>query len=85
MVSVATLPSAETARWVRDNVRGSVMPESVIQRLEQASDPVQEGIEVCAELLQLIKEIPGVGGANVLTPGDIETIPAAIRTAGVQR
>jgi methylenetetrahydrofolate reductase (NADPH) len=85
MVSVATLPSAETARWVRDNVRGSVMPESVIQRLDQASDPVQEGIEVCAELLQLIKEIPGVGGANVLTPGDIATIPAAIRAAGVQR
>jgi len=84
VVSVATLPSAETARWVRDNVRGSVMPMAVIRRLEQAADPEQEGIRICAELLQEIKEIPGVNGVNVLTPGDVATIPAAIRASHLQ-
>jgi methylenetetrahydrofolate reductase (NADPH) len=81
IVSVATLPSAETARWVRDNVRGSVMPDSVISRLDQSPDPEQEGVRICAEILQEISEIPGVGGANVLTPGNVATIPAAILAA----
>jgi len=84
VVSVATLPSAETARWVRDNVRGSVMPERVIRRLEKAPDPEQEGIRLCAELLQEMQGIPGIGGANVLTPGKVATIPAAIQAAGLR-
>ena len=84
VASVAILPSAEMARWVRDNVRGSVMPDAVIRRLTQAPDPEQEGIQLCAELIQEMKEIPGIGGVNVLTPGDVATIPAAIRAAGLE-
>lgn len=84
IASVAALPSAETACWVRDNVRGSVMPDAVIRRLKQASDPEQEGVRLCAELLQEMKEIPGVRGANVLTPGDVATIPAAIHAASLR-
>ena len=84
IVSIATLPSAETARWVRDNVRGSVMPDAVIRRLDQAPDPEQEGAKLCAEMLEEMKEIPGVGGVNLLTPGDVSTIPAAIRAAGLR-
>lgn len=84
VVSVATLPSGETARWVRDNMRGSVMPDAVIRRLDQASDPEQEGIRLCAELLQELKEIPGVSGANVLTPGNVATIPTVIHAAGLR-
>jgi methylenetetrahydrofolate reductase (NADPH) len=84
VVSLATLPSAEMARWVRNNVRGSVMPEAVIHRLEQASDPEQEGIRLCAEFIQEMQEVPGINGVNLLTPGDIATIPATIRAAGLR-
>ena len=83
VVSLAILPSAEMARWVRDNVRGAVMPEAIIDRLTQASDPEQEGIRLCVELLQEMQEIPGIGGVNLLTPGDVATIPATIRAAGL--
>jgi methylenetetrahydrofolate reductase (NADPH) len=83
VVSVATLPSAEMARWVQNHVRGSVMPAAVIRRLEQSSDAEQEGINICAELLQEVKDIPGISGANVMTPGDVATIPAAIRAANL--
>jgi methylenetetrahydrofolate reductase (NADPH) len=84
IVSIATLRSGESARWLRDNLRGSVVPKSVIQRLDQAADPEQEGIRLCAELLQEMKEIPGVSGVNLVTPGEIETIPAAIHAANLQ-
>jgi hypothetical protein len=35
-------------------------------------------------LLQELVEIPGVTGANLLTPGDPETVTAAIRASGLR-
>jgi methylenetetrahydrofolate reductase (NADPH) len=84
IVSLATLPSAVTARWLRENLRGSRVPKKVIRRLEQARDPEQEGVAICAELLQKLGEVPGVSGAHLMTPGDPATIPAAIRAAGLR-
>jgi hypothetical protein len=52
--------------------------------MDQARDPEQEGVNICAELLQQVAEIPGVDGANLLTPGELETLPAAIRASGLR-
>ncbi len=84
IMALSPLPSAEVARWMRDNVVGALVPESIIHRMEQASDPEREGIEICAELLQELATIPGVSGANLLTLGELETIPAAIEASGVR-
>ena len=84
IVSVAPLPSAVSARWLRENLRGSLVPKKVIRRLEQARDPEQEGVAICAEILQELAEIPGVSGANLMTPGGPETIKAAIQAAGLR-
>ncbi len=81
---LSPFPSADAARWVRDNVEGALVPESIIERMELASDPEREGIEICAELLQELTTIPGISGANLLTMGRLETIPAAIETSGVR-
>jgi methylenetetrahydrofolate reductase (NADPH) len=81
IVSVATLPTAVTARWLRENLRGSLVPKKVVRRLEQARDPEQEGVAICAELLQQLSEVPGVSGAHLMTPGDPATITAAIQLA----
>jgi len=85
IMALSPLPSADVARWMRDNVKGTLMPESIIERLEQASDPECEGIDICAELLQELATIPGVSGASLLTLGNLETIPAAIDASGVRR
>ena len=84
IMALSPLPSADVARWMRDNVVGALVPESIIHRMEQASDPEREGIEICAELLQELATIPGVSGANLLTLGELETIPAAIDASGVR-
>ena len=84
IMTLSPLPSADMARWVRDNVKGALVPEPIIERMEQASDAESEGIEICAELLQELATIPGVAGANLLTLGNLETIPAAIDASGVR-
>jgi len=85
IVALSPLPSAEVARWMRDNMQGALMPDSVVTRMEQAADPEQEGIDICAELLQELATISGVSGANLLTLGNLETIPAAIDASGVRK
>ncbi len=84
IMALSPLPSADAARWIRDNVKGALVPESIIERMEQASDPECEGIEICAELLRELATIPGVSGASLLTLGNLETIPAAIDASGVR-
>ncbi len=85
IVALSPLPSADVAHWMRNNVKGALLPESIIERMEQASDPEREGIEICAELLKELATIPGVSGANLLTLGRLETIPAAIDASGVRQ
>ena len=84
MVSLSPLPSAPTARWVKENMSGSRVPDAFIQRLEDAKSPEQEGIAICAELMQEISAIPGVSGVNLMTTGDTEAIPAAIQASGLR-
>jgi len=84
IMALSPLPSADAARWVRDNVRGALVPQTIIERMDQTSDPEREGIEICAELLQELATIPGVSGATLLTLGDLETIPAAIDASGMR-
>ncbi len=79
IMALSPLPSADAARWVRDNVKGALVPEPIIERIEQASDPEREGIAICAELLQELATIPGVSGANLLTLGVLNPYPLRSR------
>ncbi len=84
LVGVAVLPSATSARWLQENLRGSLMPEKFVRRLAQARDPEQEGIIICAEILQKLQDIPGVSGANLMTPGEPAMLLEAVRMAGLR-
>jgi methylenetetrahydrofolate reductase (NADPH) len=84
IMALSPLPSADVARWMRDNVKGALVPQSIIERMEKASDPECEGIEICAELLRELATIPGVRGANLLTMGKLDSIPASISASGIR-
>jgi methylenetetrahydrofolate reductase (NADPH) len=84
LVGLAVLPSANAARELRKARPDSVIPSAVVERLEQATDPEAEGVQIAAELLQEIVQIPGLAGVNLVTPGEPESIPAAIRASGVR-
>ena len=84
MISLTTLPSAKTALWLKNNMPDSRIPDHVIKRLEDAADAEQEGINICAELMQEISQIPGVSGVNLMTMGNPESIPEAINQSGLR-
>jgi len=84
LVGLAVLPSADAARELRKARPDSVIPAALVQRLERAADPEAEGVQVCAELLQEVADIPGLAGVALLTPGKAESIPAAIHASGIR-
>ncbi len=83
--ATAILGSAEDARWLRENRRNVLIPDSVVDRLEKASNPRQEGINICTEILQAMLDIPGISGANIMAVQDLETIPETIDAAGLRQ
>jgi methylenetetrahydrofolate reductase (NADPH) len=83
LIGVAPIPSARSARWMREKLFGTIIPGAIIERLEQAADPKAEGRKICVEVLRQLTEIPGVAGAHVMAPMNFAEIPAAIEESGV--
>jgi len=83
LVGVAPIPSARSARWMREKLFGTIVPDAIVRRLEQAADPRAEGRRICVEALRELAEIPGVAGAHVMAPMNFAEIPAAIEESGV--
>ena len=85
LVSVTPIASAESARWVRQNMPDSLFPDGFVRRLEQAPDAELEGVKICAEALHEFAAIPGIAGANLVNLGDPALIVAAIEESGLRR
>ena len=83
LIGVAPIPSARSARWMKERLFGTIIPDAIIDRLDQAADARREGIRICAELMQQFAEIPGISGAHVMAPQNPSAIPAAIAEAGI--
>lgn len=83
IAGTAILPSADAARWLRDNRRNVRIPETIIDRLEHAGNPEQEGVDICAEQLRELAEIPGISGANIMPGPNLGAIPATIQAANL--
>ena len=80
---VGPLASARTALWIRNNVPGIHIPDTIIKRLEGASEPKLEGRKICIELIQQIKEIEGVSGVHVMAYRQEEAVGEIIQQSGV--
>jgi methylenetetrahydrofolate reductase (NADPH) len=80
LVGVAPLASAKSARWIKSNLFGSIIPDWIIERLDKAADPLAEGRAICVDLLKEYAEIPGVSGAHIMAPLNEKAISTVIET-----
>ncbi|HEX2198476.1 MAG TPA: methylenetetrahydrofolate reductase [Burkholderiales bacterium] len=85
LIGVAPIPSARSARWMREKLFGTNIPDTIVERLEKAADPKLEGRRICIEVLQELADTPGVAGAHVMAPMNFAEIPATIEESGVTR
>jgi len=83
LCGVGPLASAKTAKWIRSNVPGVHIPDSVIKRLEGAQDQKKEGKQLCIDIINEVKEIPGVSGIHVMAYRQEEYVAEMVHESGV--
>jgi methylenetetrahydrofolate reductase (NADPH) len=81
LIGVNPLRSAKSARWMKNHLYGTIIPDSFIARLEKAADPAREGLRICVELIEELSTIRGVAGVHIMAPGNDAAIPEAIAAA----
>jgi len=85
LIGIAPIPSARSARWMKEKLYGAIVSDRIVERLERAADAKAEGVAICVELLQQLAETPGVAGAHVMAPAFHSAIGPAIEASGVAR
>lgn len=86
---VAILPgiilprSAGMLRYMNANVPGIEVPDDMIDRMKSAEDPKAEGFEIAIELINAVKEIPGVKGVHLQAIEAEHLLPELIKRAGL--
>jgi methylenetetrahydrofolate reductase (NADPH) len=83
LIGVAPIPSARSARWMREKLFGTIIPDDIVARLEGAADPKREGRNICVELMQEIRTMRGVHGVHVMAYRQEETVAEIITRSGV--
>lgn len=80
LIGVVPLHSAKSARWIKEKLFGTVIPDALIERMEGANDPVAEGIRICTETVRELSEVPGIAGVHVMAPNNDAAVPQVIST-----
>jgi methylenetetrahydrofolate reductase (NADPH) len=83
LIGIAPIASGRSARWMRERLWGTVIPDAIVARLDGAADPREEGRNICIELLHQLAEIPGIAGAHIMAPLNPSSIPDVIARSGV--
>ena len=84
IIGVGPLRSDKSAKWMRDRLFGTVIPESIVQRMEQSENQIEEGVAICAELINQFEEIDGVHGAHLMAPRNLSAIAPTVKQAGIK-
>ncbi len=81
LAGIFLLKSAKNAQFINKYVPGVDIPESIINRLAEATDPLQEGIAIAAEQVKLAKTM--CQGVHLMAVKKEELIPEILDRAGI--
>jgi len=85
LAGVTPFKSAGMARYMKNKVPGMDVPDEVVKRLSDRPKDKQaeEGINICVESIQRLKEIKGVHGFHVMAIEWEEKVPEIVQRAGL--
>lgn len=85
LVGVGPLRSDNAAEYLIKHVPGVHIPDEIVSRLRKVpeSEKRKEGIKICVEIIQQLKEIEGVAGVHVMAYRQEETVVKIIEDAGL--
>jgi methylenetetrahydrofolate reductase (NADPH) len=85
LAGVAPIRSAGAARFMAERVAGMDVPQSLIDRMSgtpKAAQPA-EGIEICVEIIEQVRQIEGVAGVHITAIQWAEAVPEIVKRSGL--
>lgn len=85
LAGVTPFKSVGMARYMKNQVPGMDVPDEVIERMKGVPKEKQaeEGVKICVETIQRLKEIPGVRGIHIMAIEWEEKVPEIAEAAGL--
>jgi len=83
LAGVIPIRSAGMARFMKDYVSGVYVPDEIVTRMEQAEIAKEEGVKIILEIIEQLKEIPGVHGLHIMAVGWEDIVPEITERAGL--
>lgn len=81
LAGIFLLKSAKNAQFINRNVPGVQIPEHLIDRLDKARDPLEEGVRIAAEQVKLAKHL--CQGVHLMAIKREDLIPQILDLAGI--
>ena len=83
LAGVTPPKSLGMARYMKKFVPGMDVTDEVIDRMKGAKDKKQEGINICVDIINQVKEIQGVAGVHVMAIEWEEAVAEICESAGL--
>jgi methylenetetrahydrofolate reductase (NADPH) len=79
------LKSAKAAHMMAEEVPGVVVPPEIVKRMDAAADAKQEGIAIALEIIEKLRNTPGIHGMHIMAVHWEEIVPTLIEQSGLPR
>jgi len=83
LAGLTPVRSHRALKYMKNEVAGMSIPDELITRMESAEDAKEEGIKICLEMIEKIKDIEGVSGIHLMPIGWESITPVILERAGL--
>ncbi len=83
LAGLTPVRSARVLHYMKNEVAGMSIPDELIKRMESAKDAKEEGIKICLEMIERIKNIEGVSGIHLMPIGWESITPVILERSGL--
>jgi len=96
LAGVGPIRTGGAARYMRDKVPGMDVPNEIVERMDRVVADIpkedkkaraeawkREGIQICVDIVQQVRQIPGVAGIHIMAIEWEEATPEIVKAAGL--
>jgi 5,10-methylenetetrahydrofolate reductase len=86
LAGVGPFKSNRSAAYMATKVAGMDVPSHLVDRMEKTPKAAQpeEGIRICCEIIEQVREIPGVAGVHIMAVHWTEAVPEIVGRTGLR-
>lgn len=83
LAGLIPIKSVGMARYMRNNVSGLSVPQALVDRMANCEDPKEEGVKICLETIEQLKEVEGIHGIHIMAVAWEDIVPRLVEEAGL--